>query len=246
MSLHILEPPYLRFLPAGSFRPPVGAALVADLSAGIPALAEAVQEHRDAPWCPLVTCLADRKVSSACLSAFESVPGVFAPLYPGDYPGLSPMERALRAISRRPSPQPTTIALWVEQRLARPGTASTLGACFGDGGDELRPPRTLTRRVRSLGSLEVRDWRGLARLVQILTAPAIPGHVSLEIAALTAGVDPRSLRRWLRLATDMTWMEVVARTGWEWVIEMALRRFGYVERGLRWKVAGTSYVMSEL
>ncbi len=244
MSLHILEPPYLRFLPAGSFRPPVGSAIVADLSAGITALSEAVQEHRDAPWCPLVTCVADRKVSSACLSAFESVPGVFAPLYPGDYPGLAPAERALRAIARRPTPQPTTIALWVEKRLARPGTASTLGACFGDGGDDPRPPRTLTRRVRALGSLEVRDWRGLARLVQILTAPALPGHVSLELAALTAGVDPRSLRRWLRLATEMAWVEAVARAGWEWVIEMALRRFGYVERGIRWAVPTRSYAVS--
>jgi hypothetical protein len=236
----------MRFLPAGSFRPPVGAALVADLSPGIPALAEAVQEHRDAPWCPLVTCLADRRVSSACLSAFESVPGVFAPLYPGDYPGLSPVERALKAIARRPSPQPTTIALWVEKRLARPGTASTLGACFGDNCEGLRPPRTLTRRVRALGALEVRDWRGLARLAQILTTPALPGHVSLELTALTAGVDPRSLRRWLRLATDMAWVEVMARAGWEWVIEMALRRFGYVEREMRWKVAGAHYVMSKL
>jgi hypothetical protein len=245
VSLLILEPPYLRLLPSGFFRPPVGAALVADLSPGIPALAEAVQEHRDAPWCPLVTCLADRRVPAECLSAFEPVPGVFAPLYPGDYPGHSAAERALRAIARRPPPQPTTIALWVEQRLARPGTASTLGACFGDGGDELRPPRTLTRRVQALGSLEVRDWRGLARLVRILTTPLISGHGSLELAALSAGVDPRSLRRWLRLSTEMSWVEVVARAGWEWLVEMALRRFGYVEREVTWKVSGERYALSE-
>jgi len=218
---------------------------VADLSPGIPALAEAVQEHRDAPWCPLVTCLADRSVPASCLSTFEPVPGVFAPLYPGDYPGHPPAQRALRAIARRPPPEPTTIALWVERRLALPGTASTLGACFGDGGDELRPPRTLTRRVRALGPLEVRDWRGLARLAQILTTPVHAGHGSLEFAALTAGVDPRSLRRWLRLAAEMAWVEAVARAGWEWVIEMALRRFGYVERGMRWRVAGARYALSE-
>ncbi len=234
----------MQFFPAGSGRPPVGAALVADLSAGIPALSEAVQEHRDAPWCPLVTCVSDRRVSGACLSAFESVPGVFAPLYPGDYPGLPPATRALRAIARRPPPQPTTIALWVERRLGRPGTASTLAACFGECGDDARPPRTLTRRVRALGALEVRDWRGLARLAQILTAPTSPGHASLELAAFTAEVDPRSLRRWLRLATELAWVEAVARAGWEWVIEMALRRFGYVERGIRWAVPARSYAVS--
>ncbi len=244
MSLFILEPPYLRLLPAGAFPPPVGALFVADLSNGIPALAEALQEHRDAPWCPLVTCLADRRVPASCLAAFEPVPGVLAPLYPGDYPGWTLIERALKAIARRPPPQPTTIALWVERRLARPGTASTLGACFGDGGDALRPPRTLTRRVRALGPLEVRDWRGLAGLVQILTAPMLPGHTSLELAALTAGVDPRTLRRWLRLATEMSWVEAVTRAGWEWLVEMTLRRFGYVEPVPVWQVSGARYAMS--
>jgi hypothetical protein len=69
--------------------------------------------------------------------------------------------------------------------------------------------------------------------------------VSLELAALSAGVDQRSLRRWLRLATEMAWVEAVTRAGWEWVIEMALRRFGYVEQGVRWKVAGERYVLRE-
>lgn len=217
---------------------------MADLSDGIPALAEALQEHSSAPWCPLVTCLADRRVPASCLSAFEPVPGVIAPLYPGEQMGRSLIERALGAIARRPPPLPTTIALWVERRLARPGTASTLGACFGDGGDALRPPRTLTRRVRALGPLEVRDWRGLAGLVHILTTSMLPGNTSLELAALTAGVDPRTLRRWLRLATEMSWVEVVARAGWEWLVEMTLRRFGYVERGSARKVSGERYAMS--
>jgi hypothetical protein len=43
----------------------------------------------------------------------------------------------------------------------------------------------------------------------------------------------------------MAWVEAVARAGWEWVIEMALRRFGYVERGMRWRVAGARYAFSE-
>jgi hypothetical protein len=241
----MLEPPYLRLVPAGGGRPPVGAVLVADLSSGIPALSEAVEGHREAPWCPLVCCIHDRAIRSSCLSTFETVPGSFARLYPADYPGLNLLDRVLRAVARRPRPEPTTIAVWVERRLARSGIASTLGACFGDGGDALRPPRTLTRRVRALGSLEVRDWRGLAGLVHILTAPMLPGSGSLEIAALTAGVDPRTLRRWLRLATDLPWVEAFTRSGWEWVVEMTLRRFGYVDRGPVWKVSGERFAVSE-
>jgi hypothetical protein len=231
VSLYILEPPYLRLFAAGAWRPPVGAVVIADLTEGIPALAEAVLLQRDAPWCPLVTILTDRRVPAASLGAFEPVPGVFAPLYACDYTGLPTAERALLAVARRPPPLPTTIALWVERRLARPGTASTLGACFGDSGDALRPPRTLTRRVRALGPLEVRDWRGLARLAQILTSDGA-ARSSLETSAFSAGVDPRTLRRWLRLATELSWSEAVTRAGWEWVVEMTLRRFGYVEWGV--------------
>ncbi|HWA55808.1 MAG TPA: hypothetical protein VG692_01070 [Gemmatimonadales bacterium] len=243
VTLYLLEPPYSRLLPAGSFRPSAGAVLVADLSGGIPTLARAVEEHRAALWCPLVAALTDRRIPAACLTAFEVVPGAFAPLYPGDYPTMPYPARALRAVARRPAPTATTIAVWVEHRLSLPGTASTLSACFGHGCDTIRPPRTLTRRVRALGPLEVRDWRGLARLARIVTTALAPDRVSLECAAFTAGVDPRSLRRWLRLATELSWPEVMARAGWEWILEMALRRFGYVELSPSRLVAGGELVL---
>jgi len=238
VTLRVLEPPYTRLLPAGPFRPPVGAILVADLSEGIPALAEAVVLQREAPWCPLVTCLQDRRVSAASLTAFEPVPGSFAPLYRSDYLELPEPARILLAVRRRPPPLATTVAQWTERRLGRPGVATTLGACFGDNGDALRPPRTLTRRVRSLGALEVRDWRGLCRLTQIMTAADGFGLRSLEGAALAAEIDPRTLRRWLRLATDLPWSEATARAGWEWTVEMTLRRFGYVVREVVALVSG--------
>jgi hypothetical protein len=245
VTLFVLEPPYTGLVPAEAARPSVGAVLVADLSTGIPTLADAVQGHRSALWCPLVAVLSDRRVPASCLAAFEVVPGAFAALYPGDFPTLGLPERALRAVARRPTPRSTTIALWVENRLGLHGTASTLSACFGDGCDSLRPPRTLTRRVRALGPLEVRDWRGLARLVRIVTTALAADHASLEAAAFSAGVDPRSLRRWLRLATELSWPEVMSRTGWEWILEMALRRAGYVDFGLSRRVAGGGFVLRE-
>lgn len=235
VTLLILDYPYQQPRLAARQAPPVGSLLIADLADGIPALAQAVTMQRGAPWCPLVTCLPDRRVSSVTLAAFEPVAGAFAPLYTTDYAWLPLPRRAADAVRRRPPPPPTAIAQWVELRLHRPGTASTLGACFGDGGDDLRPPRTLTRRVCALGPLEVRDWRGLARLAHIHTTAGPLERASLEVAAYDAEVDPRTLRRWLRLATDMSWSEATERPGWEWLVEMALRRFSYlaVERELR-------------
>ncbi len=229
MTLLVLDYPFCQPYLAGRSAPPAGALLIADLSDGIPALAQAVTHQRDAPWCPLVACLSDRRVSGETLAAFEPVPGVFAPLYPNDYVTRSLADRSVEAVRRRPPPTATAIAQWVERRLGRVGTASTLSACFGEGGDELRPPRTLTRRVCALGPLEVRDWRGLARLAQIHTTAGPLERASLEIAAYDAGIDPRTLRRWLRLATDMSWSEATERPGWEWLVEMTLRRFGYLE-----------------
>lgn len=238
MPLQVLEPPYECIRPASPFRPPVGAVLFADLAGGIPALAEAVLGQRESPWCPLVL-LADRTISSAILHAFEPVPGTWAVLYSSDYAHLPPCRRALVALRRRPPPSATTLALWVERRLGFPSAATTLAACCGAGGDAPRPPRTLTRRVQALGPLEVRDWRGLARLAQLASSLPREHPPSLECAALSAGIDPRTVRRWLRLATDLDWQRCAGLAGWEWVLESALRRYGYVERRELRRVSGS-------
>lgn len=226
MPLLLLEPPYDLFRPAGPFRPTDGALLIADLAGGIPALGDAVAAHRDAPWCPLVL-LADRTISAATLSAFEPLPGTWAVLYRSDYAHLALARRACEAVQRRPIPGPVTLALWVERRLGRPGVADTIAACFHCRGAGREPPRTLARRVQALGPLAVRDWRGLARLAQIVASLAPGRRPSLEGAALNARIDPRTLRRWLNLATEPCWLQCASRVGWEWVFESALRRLGY-------------------
>ena len=228
MTLSYLEPPYLQPASQCPLQPPIGAVLIADLSGGIPALSLALARAREAPWCPLVSLLADRSIPAADLTAFEPVLGTWATLYPNDYAHLPLGERAMSEVGRRSIPQATTVAQWVEARLGITGSASVLAACFGDGGDEIRPPRTLTRRVQALGPLEVRDWRGLARLAQLLAGRTPRTAPPLETVAYEAMIDPRTLRRWLRLATDLSWSEATARAGWEWALESALRSYGYV------------------
>jgi hypothetical protein len=239
VALQVLEPPYVQPVPLCHPRPPVGAILIADLGDGIPALSRAVLHSRDAPWCPLVSLLGDRTVPASSLATFEPVPGTWASLYSSDFAHLPLGARAVAAVRRRPVPQATTIAQWVEARLRRTGSASVLAACCGEGGDALRPPRTLTRRVQALGPLEVRDWRGLARLAQLLAARPPRFPAALETTAFEAEVDPRTLRRWLRLATDRSWAEAGELIGWEWVVESALRRYGYLEFGELRRVSGT-------
>ena len=227
MIVRALEPPFGEAIPPGPFRPAVGGVLLADLSEGIPALARALEAHARAPWCPMVLLLPDRRLSAAVLAAFEPIPGTWAPLYPGDYSHLPLPDRMLAAVRRRPVPAATARAQWLERRLRRPGVAGLLAPCLDDEPELARPPRTLTRRLHALGRYEVRDWRGLGALTRILAGGRL--ERSLEAQAWAAGVDPRTLRRWLRLATDLPWEEVRRRAGWEWVLESALRRGGYVE-----------------
>jgi hypothetical protein len=234
----VLEPASDQLIPSSLERPVLGAVLTADLDGGIPALADAVERQRAMPWCPLVLRVPANHFPARAVAPFEPVPGAFALLYPGDFDWLPPAARLRRAVARRPVPPLAIIALWLEQRMGRPGLATTLGACFGASESQLRPPRTLTRRVRAIGPLEVRDWRGIARLAQLAVTPGPWRDASLETTALEAGIDPRTLRRWLRLCTDLAWAEFVARVGWEWVLESALRRVAAVERTPRWRVSG--------
>lgn len=230
MTMLQMEPATERIAPAGRFAA-IGALLIADLVQGIPALAEAVIGLRASPWCPLVLLLPDRRIAGQTLAAFEPVPGIFATLYAADRPGLPLGQRSQAAVRRRPVPQPTALASWIERRLGQPGVASTLTACFHcEAGAQ--PPRTLTRRLQELGSFEVRDWRGLAQLARLLAARGHWPPASLESTAFEAGIDPRTLRRWLRLATELSWPEATRRPGWEWILESALRAGGYVRREL--------------
>ncbi len=226
MTVLQMEPATEWITPAGP-APPLGALLIADLATGIPALAEAVVSLRASPWCPLVLLVSDRRIAAQSLAAFEAVPGIFAVLYAADRPALPLGQRSLAAVRRRPVPTRTAIALWIGQRLGRPDVAGTVTACFHCAADS-QPPRTLTRRLQELGCFEVRDWRGLARLAQLLAARGYWPPASLESTALEAEIDPRTLRRWLRLATDLPWPDACRRPGWEWILESALRSGRYL------------------
>lgn len=226
VTLLALEPPFAAFTPAGPFCLGLGTLLCADLTDGIPALARALHAHAISPWAPLVLRLPDRRIPVSTLTEFEPVPGTWAFLYPGDLAHLSPEQRVIAAVRRRPVPSNLSIARWVELRLGLPEVGGIMLSCLHGGGGATRPTRTLSRRMRALGPFEVRDWRGLAELARIVAG--VGQGLTLEAQAYLAGLDPRTLRRWLRLATDLRWVEVSRRAGWEWLLESALRRSGHL------------------
>jgi hypothetical protein len=216
---------------------PLGGAFVCDLQDGLPDLAEALVCHRQAPWCPVVVRITNPRVTARVLAAFEPRPGMFAVLYPCDFANRSPLERARSAVWRRPDPSGRLVAGYVAERLELP-VAALLEECCDTERRHGHAPRTLTRRVRALGPFEVRDWRGLGRLARMVTQSRLEPGISLERAGWAAGVDPRSARRWLRLFTGFGWAQAVGRFGWEWIVESALRRGGYLRAGNERRMAG--------
>ncbi len=222
-----LDPPYLAAYPPPATPPPLGAVLLADLQDGLAAFADAIERQRAAPWCPLVLRTADPRVTPAVLATFEPWPGCFGLLATAGLPAAGPNFRVLAAVRRRPLPIPERVARYAEARLDR-GVAPVLLACMGGPGVARQPSRTLTRRVAELGSFEIRDWRALSRLTWAAALAQLRPEASLETAAWEAGSDPRSLRRWVRRFTGLEWDQLRARVGWEWIVELALRRGGYV------------------
>ncbi len=83
---------------------------------------------------------------------------------------------------------------------------------------------SINRRLAEFGPLRVRSWRALLRLLQLET----PISVSAEQAAWDAGTDPRTLRLRAEEFFGVGARPALDTPGWEWKLEAALRRHGYV------------------
>lgn len=232
MTIRLLAPPYKAFLSPGA-PPPLGAVLVAegeDLAVLVAGLADAANT---APWCP--GCLVARGSDELTLlaRALEPIPGSFTTLDPAA-DTLSP-EAVLIRVHERPPPDAETLARYVSRRLELPGVCPDLAACFREPGweegtDIIRgqSPRTLARKVAALGCLKPSGWRNLARLIRLKLAWEGIDGVSLDGLAAGAGYDVRTVRRWLRRAGVGRLRGLLGTPGWEWLLESALRKWGYV------------------
>ena len=232
-SLLVLATPHDRPAPATPALPDLGAILVADLATGIPALAHALLARRVSPWCPVCIVDPDQSVTATELAAFEPFPGCFAILAPDVEPQSTEI---VAAVQRRDVPTPRVLSHFVVQRTGARKLMEDLDECFGRRLEsapesDTRPLRTLSRRVNGFGPLTVRDWSGVAALIAAVAPGPRPIDVSLDRFALERGLDPRTFRRWLRLCTDLDWEAAAQLSGWEWLLESALRKWEYVAIG---------------
>jgi len=223
----VLDPPYAR-LRAISLAPGgVGSILVADLTGGISGLAAGLAVHRPSPWCPLVLLADQVALADEELATFEPFPGCLGRAVPYSRERQQLIDSVIEAVRHRAAPSNEVLAGYVVKRTGCAMIEPALLELFEGIAGSRRIGRSVTRHLAAFGPFGARDWQGVIVLARLLASSRLVSS-SLERTALDAGIDPRTLRRWMRLASDLEWRAVAHRPGWEWLIESALRKAGYV------------------
>lgn len=234
-AISLLVPPYRGALPLSGTAAPLGSVLVVDL--GIRAddvLASAILAHREVIWCPACFLMSDEAVIPKFLAAFEPSPGTFGTLRRNADEGMPSPHQVLQAIRRRPAPTPVTLATYISTRAMRLSLVPGREVCFSSSIDCDRKrgsisDRSLRRHLHNFGLLSPSSWYQLSRLVAILASHPRALSLGAERLANEHHVDVRTLRRWIREFTGVTYAEAMERVGWEWILEAALRRYDYVQ-----------------
>jgi hypothetical protein len=214
--------------------PALGSALVCNLAADVVGLAEAYLTHSQSPWCPILAVVPPRlHIDSRVLEAFEPRPGALVPIV-SHWINLEADPSPLRrAVIGRALPTSSMLAEYVRHRTGRRDLGHSLEVCLAsglmsDGAVRGYHRSTLGRHLRDFGPLKPRDWIAIGHVVQTLYLGLLQGARTVEGAALRVGVDPRTLRRRLHRYCACDYGQSRVRLGWEWILEAALRRFGYI------------------
>lgn len=138
---------------------------------------------------------------------------------------LAPAELSTALRGRR-APDAAAIASYLLMRQLHSRLVAEVSECLLESAASSTDRRsTMYRRLVAEGPLTPRDWRALLDIVRFVHHVRDHG---VERAAYLEGRDPRTMRTRLERLTRSTIAEARFRFGWEWAIESALRRWGYV------------------
>jgi hypothetical protein len=231
----VLEPASPRLSRIDASRPPpFGSVLVSNVRVDIVALAEACSLNSNAPWCPIAAIVPPgQSVDPRVLSAFEPRHGAIVQVS-AEWPDIiDDPSSVLYAARQRPPPPAAALAQYVRHRTGRADISSSLEACLESGLSD-RPQHlcghrsTLSRHLSRFGPLKPRDWTAIGHLVQALCPVTPLQSPTVEAVALSTGLDPRTLRARLRRYCGCGYPQARLRLGWEWILEAALQKFGYI------------------
>lgn len=223
---YITTPPFdeVRQQAQGSIAP-VGGIIAYDSLGSVSVLSDVLDLHARAPWCPIVICNTEqidiRALRRLC-AWNEAI--VVSSLDASALPKAASELR--RTIERRALPDADDIATYVAIRLGRPAIMSTIKASIELSRDcDVGHRSTFNRRLSDLPPFKAHDWRAISMLAVTFQSHSSADQ-SVAACAYADGIDPRTLRS--RLQRYIGRIESRLRPpGWEWLVETALRRFGY-------------------
>jgi hypothetical protein len=234
----VLEPPYraLELRAAGPLS--LGSVLVLDLGEGEPALEEAIIWQGQAPWCPLALVVRGVPATAGVLQLLTRLHGPLAFVDRSADRTAPSTREVLNAVQRRADRDPEAMFSYVSNRLGLTSLQRLFreANAFADPRPHLHEtpaPRQVSRRLLALGPLGVRDWRWLFQLARLSGA----GQVPIEELARRHGVGARSFRAQVQRYTGVATKSFREWVGWEWVIEAALRRWGYLDKEVSRQIA---------
>ncbi len=231
MFTHILtylEPPYSDDVPLLGKPAAPAAIAVARIATGRssnrgPSLVEALERT---PWAAPCLVLAPASISAVLLQHLFSLPGQPAFLTVTDPMAPIPPAVLLAAVRGRPAPTPSFLASYAVRRTGSVRLGQTLSHIWGPahGIPSSIPDRTLRYQLHQLGDLARSDWNCVERLVRIKTQP----HTwSVEQQAQFANTEARTMRGWVSRYLGVSLKTFRGMVGWEWIMELTLRRGGF-------------------
>ncbi len=219
--LWLIDPEAEEIRPLGSaHNPPLGSVLVHRWELAGQADHVAAVHRQFLPWCPLVVITPNGNGEISSLSAAR---------LEWSRPGMPPRDVVLAAVTARALPAPDEVAAHVARRLNLPELGPLLTVCFDVSGTQawrglVDDRDSFYRMFDRYGPFNPRDWGSLARLITLTSSQ---GREVVELAMRAGAVAALELEISRLLGLDLTCF--MARAGWEWVVEAALRRAGYLD-----------------
>jgi hypothetical protein len=186
-------------------------AVLAGPAVGAPStVAEAVAA---APWCAVVLLSRPLPIPPEARVLLSVLPET-APILSGDL--TTPPAQIAAAIRQRPVPAATSLLAYLRRRRLAGELVVAVEEALAGGPASTQGSR-LNRRLSRFGPLRARSWRALLQILQFTSQPTEE-----------AGVDSRTFRARSQDLVGLSPRWVLDTPGWEWKLEAALRRHGYV------------------
>ncbi|MFN8571427.1 MAG: hypothetical protein U0132_05170 [Gemmatimonadaceae bacterium] len=226
LPLLVLEPPYAMVRWLRDDAPPMGSVLLVDTVMRAPSMSDLRAMMDVAPWCP-VCILTDRRIGGRGTRRVPRTCQVVGLDGQGD--GTNAI---LRSVDDRPRPTPSTLVEWIVRRTKIHAIGRTLSDLFS---------RPLLRRVEAgylpfqardhlamLGTWNALDWQHAAQFAEYAADRTSLNRLLSDSAP--CAVETRERMQDLLGVSDR---EFHVAHGWEWVLELSLRRSGCFEQGAK-------------